>query len=333
MERHNRPPPLALPASPPAHLSALRYQHIHSSRPIMPPYVSSRRRLNRGIFAPLNSVAGVLFLTALLVTGSLTWFLTRAGTDRVSSPLSQLPDWPRQKAPNDILPNRFEPKDTEVANQTLNFQKIFAINLPSRLDRRDLLSIMSTVSDLAITIVPGVRTVAENSIPPPRIPGSLRMEEYAVWRAHANVWRRVIEEGLTTALILEDDNDWDVNLKEQIPRILHALEDIRKPPADTEDAVVRGGIRSEGWDMLYLGSCWEIPKTTDEYNRTTFIPIYGDAENIAQHNYNWVPSNPSKREDNVDCRWKISLKPTDISIPPPVSFNGPIQPNVPIRTL
>jgi GR25 family glycosyltransferase involved in LPS biosynthesis len=32
------------------------------------------------------------------------------------------------------------------------------------------------------------------------------------WRSHANVWQRVIEEDVGTAIILEDDIDWDVNI-------------------------------------------------------------------------------------------------------------------------
>ena len=235
-----------------------------------------------------------MFIVALLITGTLTWFFTRAGNTALTSPLSQLPDRPSKHQTNGIVnfpANIPDVDDIETANSTLNFQKIFAINLPSRLDRKDLLTVMATIANLSITVVPGVRTLAENSLPPPRTPGNLRMEEYAVWRAHANVWRRVIEEGLTTALVLEDDNDWDISLKEQIPRILTALEEIRTPPLETEDdAVVRGGVGLEKWDMLYLGSCWEVATTEDKKNRTTFVPIPSDNENVAPHNYNWVLS-------------------------------------------
>ena len=182
-------------------------------------------------------------------------------------------------------------EERRVANSTLNFQQIFAINLPSRLDRRDLLTVMATYTNISVTIMPGVRSLAENALPPPRTPGSLRMEEYAVWRAHANIWRKVIEDGLETALILEDDNDWDLNLKDQIPRILNALEEIRAvTPLDEGDGVVRGHQAMEQWDILYLGSCWEQATLTDKKNRKTVIPIPSDRENVAAHNYNWVLS-------------------------------------------
>jgi hypothetical protein len=242
-----------------------------------------------------------MFIALLVLTGTFTWLLIRGGGNHISSPLSQLPDPPLHESGrmNDPTEPFFKFPDAEeeksnIANSTLNFQQIFAINLPSRLDRKDFLVLMAKTSNITITIVPGVRTVAENALPPPRTPGSLRAEEYAVWRAHANVWRRVIEERLTSALILEDDNDWDVNIKEQIPRILNALNEITSTtPLDDGDGVVRGSQINESWDMLYLGSCWEAA-STDQRNQRTVVPIPSDNENVASRNYNWVGPNIDK---------------------------------------
>jgi len=242
-----------------------------------------------------------MFLALLIVTGTLTWLLVRGAGNNISSPLSQLPNAPNRRpdhlsssSPDSsqnetLVPAVPESRGPAIANETLNFEKIFAINLPSRLDRKDHLTLMSRYANLSITIVPGVKSVAENALPAPRMPGTVRPEEYGVWRAHANVWRRVLEDGLSTALILEDDNDWDVNLKEQVPRILDALEEIRTPhPRDEAAAVVRGGQEVEGWDILYLGSCMETAMTTDPQGRKVVVPIPSDRENVAAHNYNWV---------------------------------------------
>jgi GR25 family glycosyltransferase involved in LPS biosynthesis len=35
-----------------------------------------------------------------------------------------------------------------------------------------------------------------------------------IWRAHANVWRYIIDNNIQSALIIEDDVDWDVNIKQ-----------------------------------------------------------------------------------------------------------------------
>jgi GR25 family glycosyltransferase involved in LPS biosynthesis len=34
------------------------------------------------------------------------------------------------------------------------------------------------------------------------------------WRAHMNIWREMIRTGISSALILEDDVDWDVRIVE-----------------------------------------------------------------------------------------------------------------------
>jgi hypothetical protein len=296
MERQHRPPPLTLASNPPAYLSALSYHRTPSSSSPsrIPVWASSRHRNLRRTYAPLSNAAVLMFIGLLVITGTFTWLLICSGNSNTSSPLSQLP---QRTSDSELeigistadIPIAPKPGAENVANSTLNFQQIFAINLPSRLDRRDLLTVMATYTNITVTIVPGVPSMEGNSLPPPRIPGSLRMEEYAVWRAHANVWRRIIEDGLETALILEDDNDWDINLKKQIPRITDALEKIRaSAPLDDGDGVVRGSQEVEPWDILYLGSCWEEATLSDRKNRKTVVPIPSDRENVAQHNYNWV---------------------------------------------
>jgi hypothetical protein len=295
MERQNKPPPLSIPVNPPAYLSMLSYHRTPSTGRDMPAWASTRRRNVRRTWLPFNNPAGVMFIALLIVTGTLTWLLIRGENSTTntstSSPLSRLPEPQPQREVKSQEDPTIVPliQDPNIANSTLNFQQIFAINLPSRLDRKDLLTLMATYSNLSITIVPGVRSLAENALPPPKTPGSLRMEEYAVWRAHANIWRKIIEQDITSALIMEDDNDWDINLKEQIPRIMNALDEIRQAkPRKEDDGVVRGGQDIEPWDILYLGSCWEVATTTDKKGRKTFIPIPSDRENVEPHNYNWV---------------------------------------------
>jgi len=311
MERQNRPRPLTLPSpQTPSFLSSLAYHSTVSAGPL-PAWSTNRRHRAtiRRTFVSLSNSAAIILIALVVIIGTLTWFLVRSVTTAAtstSSPLSQIPDG---HPPIQItVPHlNTDPAQVDIpssgrrlheANSTLNFERIFAINLPSRLDRKDLLTVMAKYTDLSITIVPGVSTIADSAIPPPRMPGSLRIEEYRVWRAHANVWRRVVEDGLSTALVLEDDNDWDVNLKEQIPRILTALEEIRLMPRrlDEGEGVVRGGPRVEEWDILYLGTCFEMATLSDKQGRQTVVPIPSDGENVASHNYNWVHTKfPRKR--------------------------------------
>jgi len=117
-----------------------------------------------------------------------------------------------------------------------------------------------------------------------------------------------VEEKITTALIMEDDNDWDVKLKHQVPRVLNALEEIRVPvSSEKEQAVVRGGEEVETWDILYLGSCFEGPTLNDKFGRRVMVPIPSDNGNVASHNYNWVTSSANTKfvQELIETfRWK-----------------------------
>ena len=260
----------------------------------MPAWATRRRNLRT--CALLSNHAGTKFIALLIITGTLTWLLGGIRSGSISSsPLSQIPEFASPPVDQintsiDDITLLSKPQGrNDVANSTLNFQQIFAINLESRVDRKDLLTVMALCTNISVTIVPGVRTVSDNSLPPSPISGALRPEEYAVWRSHAKVWRKVIEDGLETALILEDDNDWDVNLKDQIPRIMDALDEIRTTTSLEEgEGLVRGSQGLETWDILYLGSCFEQATLEDAKNRKTVVRIPSDHENVAPHNYNWV---------------------------------------------
>ncbi|KAK8043416.1 glycosyltransferase family 25 protein [Apiospora rasikravindrae] len=107
-----------------------------------------------------------------------------------------------------------------IANDTAGFAKILIINRPARTDRRDAMALVAAVSNLTLEWVDGVDgdTVEERVLPPGDRPKQ-KSSDAAVrgsWRAHMNALRRVVEEGLPNALILEDDVDWDLRIKSQL---------------------------------------------------------------------------------------------------------------------
>jgi len=55
----------------------------------------------------------------------------------------------------------------DTYNSTLGFQKVFAINLPARTDKRDALVLSSKVTGFTVDIVPGVvsGTILEKTLP------------------------------------------------------------------------------------------------------------------------------------------------------------------------
>jgi hypothetical protein len=97
------------------------------------------------------------------------------------------------------------------------------LNLNSRTDRQDALTLLSSLSSLNISILHGV--TGEETARSPVIPHDtkLRPAELGCWRSHVNSWKRVIESGVETALILEDDADWHVNIKEQMSLLSQEL--------------------------------------------------------------------------------------------------------------
>jgi GR25 family glycosyltransferase involved in LPS biosynthesis len=103
------------------------------------------------------------------------------------------------------------------------------------------MSLLAATSNIALTYQPGVRynflvsrflpnsslqvaafsldsdnlqVLGESMHPKAKVTdgGYVRDAQWGCWRGHADTWRRVIDEKLETALILEDDIDWDVNV-------------------------------------------------------------------------------------------------------------------------
>ncbi|KAI0850858.1 glycosyltransferase family 25 protein [Daldinia vernicosa] len=105
----------------------------------------------------------------------------------------------------------------DVFNDTLGFSKIFVINLPSRKDRRHAMALAGAVSNLTFTWIDGVSgsQVSGRDVPLRRGIHSSSGAKGS-WRSHMNALQSIIRENLTSALILEDDIDWDVRLKSQL---------------------------------------------------------------------------------------------------------------------
>lgn len=108
------------------------------------------------------------------------------------------------------------------------------LNLETREDRRDEMTFIAAASGLQLSFVPGVnsKTLETQSLPDSyAVPGViLEPAHLACYRGHANIWRKIVEEGVQTALILEDDIDWDLTIRESIPRLKEGLAKITGDP-------------------------------------------------------------------------------------------------------
>ncbi|KAF1845460.1 glycosyltransferase family 25 protein [Cucurbitaria berberidis CBS 394.84] len=105
----------------------------------------------------------------------------------------------------------------DIRNSTLGFEKILVINLPWRTDRRDSITLAAAHTGLSLEWINGINAsqINEKAFPS----GNHRQMpkgNVGSWRAHMNALRLVVERNLSTALILEDDVDWDERVRGQL---------------------------------------------------------------------------------------------------------------------
>ncbi|CAK7226121.1 hypothetical protein SCUCBS95973_006092 [Sporothrix curviconia] len=128
----------------------------------------------------------------------------------------------------------------DVSNATLGFQQIFVVNLPVRTDRSDAMVLAASLTGLQLTFSAGVdaSTVQDRVLPADSASQSIHPGNKGSWRAHMNVLRQIIERNLTTALIMEDDIDWDARLKAQMGLFARAAQAYLQPGKGPEKATL-----------------------------------------------------------------------------------------------
>ncbi|KAF2804636.1 uncharacterized protein BDZ99DRAFT_511561 [Mytilinidion resinicola] len=220
----------------------------------------------------------IQFAIAGLVAFSLFLLYFR---HEISSASNELPHVSGTFAQNGLLEN--------VQNQTLGFQKLFVLNLPSRTDHKDAVSLAAALSNLQLHWIDGVKgaDVLHKALPP----GDYQIPPDGVkgcWRAHMNALLTVIQQNVSTALIMEDDVDWDIRIRDQLHRFAVYARILTQPlssnPSEYADPTfpepkLEGQILNiplehvpstiaplsspygDNWDLLWLGHCgMQFPK-------------------------------------------------------------------------
>ena len=163
-----------------------------------------------------------------------------------------VPDFPNWAA----TPSLFGSNETiPAANSTLGFGRIFVVSTESSPRRNTLIHAANvTELDLTIPIQPTWTEedqdrfrAKENSV--------VKRGSLLAWLGHLHVLRAFLDSGAETALILEDDVDWDIRLRtQQIPLVQRAIRRHSPlPPDTTTERYPFGDPRA--WDLLYLGHC------------------------------------------------------------------------------
>jgi hypothetical protein len=112
------------------------------------------------------------------------------------------------------------------------------------------MSLAASMTGIDLTMMPAAKA---EDVHAKVIPPSWSQERLAAslgcWRSHANIWRKIITEDISTALILEDDADWDVNIKEQM--FLQSQAILANPNLITKDSSVVEGKPYSMWLGLH----------------------------------------------------------------------------------
>ncbi|KAL9026022.1 MAG: hypothetical protein Q9180_007553 [Flavoplaca navasiana] len=156
---------------------------------------------------------------------------------------------------------------SSVTNRTLGFEKILAVGLPERSDRRDTLTMTATVNDIKLEWVDAVKGSEMNkkAWPAHWNTGKVNrtLAELGNWRSHLNAVRRVVESGWSSALIIEDDADWDIALKSQLQNFANRTRTLsnngRNESLWITSETATHSPYGDDWDLLYLGSCANPP--------------------------------------------------------------------------
>ncbi|KIX95985.1 uncharacterized protein Z520_08240 [Fonsecaea multimorphosa CBS 102226] len=182
---------------------------------------------------------------------------------------------------------------SRVQNQTLGFQEIYMISLPDRSDKQDAFAMQAAFSDISYKQVDGVYG---HDVPVKALPHTMGQESNVIgcWRAHVNVYQRMVHEGISSALIFEDDADWDVSLKEQLVQFAQGSRFI----TNTSDDAFPHSPYGHDWDILWIGHCgtWVYPEDSRRFfvipDDLTVQPPEARVDNVDQPDMSHWESGP-----------------------------------------
>jgi GR25 family glycosyltransferase involved in LPS biosynthesis len=194
------------------------------------------------------------------------------------------------------LPKVKSASHRRVDNSTLGFGAIYALSLLERSDKRDAMQLAAALSGLQLSWVDGVKG---DEIHPKAVPmvhndkenPQLEDGELGCWRGHMNILREVIRTGILSALVLEDDADWDIQLPEQMQQFSIAAREVlaSRPyhsPSGTSMYLMPDSPYGADWDVLWIGHCGGWPPTHrfNQYHSIiradTTVPPIGDIADL-----------------------------------------------------
>lgn len=156
------------------------------------------------------------------------------------------------------------------ANSTLGFGGIYAVSRPDSPRRQSLMS-AAGLTNLEI-LIPTQPAWSESDIASIQAPANSSLDRGSVlaWLGHRNALETFMRSTDETALIMEDDVDWDVRLRQdQIPQTAYAIRELLGSHS--------GGYygNTNNWDIIWLGHCGDFFNASQGSN-LSIIKSYHD---------------------------------------------------------
>ena len=150
----------------------------------------------------------------------------------------------------------------DVLNRTLGFQEIKVISLPARTDKHDAWALTASLTGFDYQLVDGVDStkISDKALP---YTMNRKPKVVACWRAHMNVIQDIVNRGIRSTLVFEDDADWDVTLKSQLVQLARGTRWLLNDTATGTSASLADSPYGSGWDFLWLGHCGATPAVDD----------------------------------------------------------------------
>lgn len=224
-----------------------------------------------------------------------------------------------------IIPGQFihsssldkTPDDTP--NRTLGFEHIYVINLAYRLDRRARMDAIANSLNLDFDFFPGVSSEDVDILK--EYDFNIAPNHKTCYVSHYRVYESIVQNGYGSALILEDDVDFETNTSSIMREIYRVL------PTD--------------WEMFYPGHCtwegegeqvgnttgYELFKSTGPFCTHAYAVTLSAAEKLIKElTHPWLPidmqlietiktKNVSSYslEPSLIVQWKSKDDPSDVS--------------------
>ncbi|XP_073705594.1 procollagen galactosyltransferase 1 [Garra rufa] len=147
-----------------------------------------------------------------------------------------------------IEPSKYLPKPVKRPDK-MGFDEVFMINLKRRTDRRDLMlralreqeidcKIIAAVDGKAMNISE-IHTLGIHMLPgysDPYHGRPLTKGELGCFLSHYNIWKEIVDRGLKTSLVLEDDLRFEIFFKRRLQNLMQEVES-----------------KDLDWDLIYIG--------------------------------------------------------------------------------